>query len=75
MKGFVGFVGVVGLIAAGVVEAVNNFTNPGYVPFIRKLSVDPVETVSFKLEEVPSPFNMTNFIGVTTYSYEKDCVD
>jgi hypothetical protein len=29
MKGFVGFVGVVGLIAAGFVEAVNNFTNPG----------------------------------------------
>jgi hypothetical protein len=29
MKGFVGFIGVVGLIAAGVVEAVNNFTNPG----------------------------------------------
>jgi hypothetical protein len=30
MKGFLGFVGFVGLMAAGVAEAVNNFTNPGY---------------------------------------------
>lgn len=30
MKGFIGIVGVVGLIATGLVEAVNNFTNPGY---------------------------------------------
>jgi hypothetical protein len=36
MKGFIGLAGVVGLIAAGFVEAVNNFTNPGYTPFVLK---------------------------------------
>jgi hypothetical protein len=29
MKGLIGIVGLIGLMAAGVVEAVNNFTNPG----------------------------------------------
>ena len=38
MKGFVGFVGVVGLIAAGLADALNNFTNPGYAFFLFRLT-------------------------------------
>lgn len=39
MKGFIGFVGIVGLIAAGVAEAVNNFTNPGYALYLFVLTI------------------------------------